>query len=46
MSEFEKLITKKTKIVAVTHLSKVTGTIVPGKEIIDIAHKKKNSSFS
>jgi cysteine desulfurase / selenocysteine lyase len=40
MSEFEKLITKKTKIIAVTHLSNVTGTIVPVKEIIDIAHKK------
>jgi len=41
ISEFEKLITSKTKIVAVTHLSNVTGTIVPVKEIIDIAHKKK-----
>jgi cysteine desulfurase / selenocysteine lyase len=40
ISEFEKLITSKTKIVAVTHLSNVTGTIVPVKEIIDIAHKK------
>ena len=30
----------KTKIIAVTHLSNVTGTIVPVKEIIDIAHKK------
>jgi cysteine desulfurase / selenocysteine lyase len=41
ISEFEKLITSKTKIIAVTHLSNVTGTIVPVKEIIDIAHKKK-----
>ena len=40
ISEFEKLITKKTKIIAITHLSNVTGTIVPVKEIIDIAHKK------
>jgi len=40
ISEFEKLITQKTKIIAVTHLSNVTGTIVPVKEIIDIAHKK------
>jgi len=38
--EFEKLITPKTKIIAITHLSNVTGTIVPVKEIIDIAHKK------
>jgi len=41
IEEFEKLITSKTKIIAVTHLSNVTGTIVPVKEIIDIAHKKK-----
>ena len=40
MSDFEKLITQKTKIIAITHLSNVTGTIVPVKEIIDIAHKK------
>jgi len=40
ISEFEKLITSKTKIIAITHLSNVTGTIVPVKEIIDIAHKK------
>ena len=39
LSELEKLISKKTKIIAVTHLSNVTGTIVPVKEIIDIAHK-------
>jgi len=41
IEEFEKLITSKTKIIAVTHLSNVTGTIVPVKEIIDIAHKNK-----
>jgi cysteine desulfurase/selenocysteine lyase len=40
IGEFEKLITSKTKIIAVTHLSNVTGTIVPVKDIIDIAHKK------
>ncbi len=40
VSELEKLITSKTKIIAVTHLSNVTGTVVPVKEIIDIAHKK------
>ena len=40
ISELEKLISSKTKIIAVTHLSNVTGTIVPVKEIIDIAHKK------
>ena len=40
IDELEKLISSKTKIIAVTHLSNVTGTIVPVKEIIDIAHKK------
>jgi cysteine desulfurase / selenocysteine lyase len=40
ISELENLITSKTKIVSITHLSNVTGTIVPVKEIIDIAHKK------
>ena len=40
ISEFKKLITPKTKIISITHLSNVTGTIVPVKEIIDIAHKK------
>ena len=40
INELEKLISSKTKIIAVTHLSNVTGTIVPVKEIIDIAHKK------
>ena len=40
IKELEKLITKKTKIIAVTHLSNVTGTIVPVKEIIHIAHNK------
>ena len=40
ISELEKLISKKTKIIAITHLSNVTGTIVPVKEIIEIAHKK------
>ena len=40
IDELKKLITSKTKIVAVTHLSNVTGTIVPIKEIVEIAHKK------
>ena len=39
--ELKKLITSKTKIIAITHLSNVTGTIVPVKEIVEIAHKKK-----
>jgi len=40
IEDLKKLITSKTKIIAVTHLSNVTGTIVPIEEIIDIAHKK------
>ena len=40
IDELKKLITSKTKIIAVTHLSNVTGTIVPVKEIVEIAHKK------
>ena len=40
IDKLKELITAKTKIVAVTHLSNVTGTIVPIKEIVEIAHKK------
>ncbi|MBS3162446.1 cysteine desulfurase [Candidatus Woesearchaeota archaeon] len=35
----KKLITKKTKMVAVTHISNVLGTINPIKEIIKLAHQ-------
>jgi len=40
IDKLQKLITSKTKIIAITHLSNVTGTIVPIKEIVEIAHKK------
>ena len=40
INELKKLITPNTKIIAVTHLSNVTGTIVPIKEIVEMAHKK------
>ncbi len=40
IDKLKDLISSKTKIIAVTHLSNVTGTIVPVKEIIEIAHKK------
>jgi len=40
IDKFKKLINSKTKIIALTHLSNVTGTIVPIKEIIEIAKKK------
>ena len=38
LEEFEKLLTAKTKMVAITHMSNVLGTINPIKEIIRIAH--------
>jgi cysteine desulfurase / selenocysteine lyase len=37
----DNLITEKTKIIAVAHVSNVLGTINPIKEIIRIAHKKE-----
>jgi cysteine desulfurase/selenocysteine lyase len=37
--EFEKLITEKTKLVSVVHISNTLGTINPVKEIIRKAHK-------
>ena len=36
----EKKITPKTKIIGVTHLSNVTGAILPIKEIVQLAHSK------
>ncbi|WP_455717389.1 aminotransferase class V-fold PLP-dependent enzyme [Anaerosporobacter sp.] len=38
--EIESKITDKTKIVGITHISNVLGTINPVKEIIEYAHKK------
>ena len=40
IKKLKELITSKTKIIAITHLSNVTGTIVPVKEIVEIARKK------
>ena len=37
---FEKLLTKRTKIVAITHMSNVLGTVVPVKEVVRIAHAR------
>ena len=39
-NEFEQLLSKKTKLVAVTHVSNTLGTINPVKEIITKAHQK------
>lgn len=40
IDEFEALLTDKTKIVAITHMSNVLGTIVPIKEVIKRAHNR------
>ena len=40
VDEVKKLINNKTKIIALTHLSNVTGGITPLKEIIDLAKTK------
>jgi len=39
MEEFRKLLSSKTRLVSVTHISNVLGTINPIKEIIEEAHK-------
>jgi cysteine desulfurase/selenocysteine lyase len=38
MDEFEKMLSKKTKLVAITHISNTLGTINPVKEVIEKAH--------
>ena len=40
IDEFKKQITGKTKMIAFTHISNVTGTIMPVKKIIDLAKSK------
>ena len=40
MEEYERLLTDRTKFVAVTHVSNALGTIVPVKEIITLAHAR------
>jgi cysteine desulfurase / selenocysteine lyase len=40
IDEFEKLLTPRTKIVAITHMSNVLGTVTPIREIIRIAHAR------
>ena len=41
LESIEKKITSKTKIIAITHLSNVTGAILPVKEIVSLAHSKR-----
>ncbi|WP_246737360.1 cysteine desulfurase [Nordella sp. HKS 07] len=40
IEEFAKLLTSRTKMVAITHMSNALGTIVPIKEVIRLAHEK------
>lgn len=40
LEAFEKTLTDRTKIVAITHMSNVTGTITPLKDIVRIAHAR------
>ena len=40
LEAIEKKITNKTKIIAITHLSNVTGAVLPIKEITKLAHSK------
>lgn len=38
MGAFRKLLTERTKLVAITHVSNVLGTVTPAKEIVRLAH--------
>jgi cysteine desulfurase/selenocysteine lyase len=40
LDAFEKTLTDRTKIVAITHISNVLGTVTPIKEIVRIAHER------
>ena len=40
LDELEELLGPRTKMLAITHMSNVLGTIVPRKEIVQMAHAK------
>lgn len=40
LADVREMVTDRTKIVAITHISNVLGTINPVKEIVEIAHQK------
>jgi len=40
LAGFEKLLTERTKIVAIAHMSNVLGTVTPLKEIVALAHAR------
>ena len=40
LDEFESLLGPRTKMVAITHMSNVLGTVVPAKEVVRLAHAR------
>ena len=40
LSDFERTLSTRTKFVAITHVSNALGTILPVREMIDIAHRR------
>ena len=40
VDEFEKLLTPRTKMVAVTHMSNLLGSVVPVKQVVALAHAR------
>jgi cysteine desulfurase/selenocysteine lyase len=40
LEEFERLLTPRTKLVAITHMSNMLGTTVPAKDVVRIAHAR------
>ena len=40
LDDFEKLLSPRTKMVAITHMSNVLGTIVPIKDVVRLAHAR------
>ncbi len=40
LDEFERLLTPRTRMVAITHMSNVLGTVVPIREVVRIAHSR------
>lgn len=41
IDEYEKLLTPRTKLVAITHVSNVLGTVNPIEQIVEIAHNRR-----
>jgi len=40
LDEFEKVLTPRTRMVAITHMSNMLGTLVPVKEVVRLAHAR------